>query len=296
MRFSVAVTAWASLATLLIASPSARLDKRAKTLLERGSNPDDPSGTPLYVTEPACGYYRCIVTWPIGSKVAVNWINPIQGNVNVLLESNIGGPTYTIASNIPAISQEGYCDSGAGTGVVQPGNECGQVQFVVPDGWQQMNNYTIVVQSSDNPNLAGYTDMITIAAANSSSPSAVPASEVPTGTNASLLTIPAPTSTNVGASVAYTGNLPAPTAISASPSSSSGASSSSGRTTASAKGQSNSASAAGSASASSATSGTSSAGSAAAASASSSPTSGAASTREGAYLALVAVVAAVALF
>lgn len=80
------------------------------------------------------------MTWPIGSKVAVNWINPIQGNVNVLLESNIGGPTYTIASNIPAISQEGYCDSGAGTGVVQPGNECGQVQFVVPDGWQQMNN------------------------------------------------------------------------------------------------------------------------------------------------------------
>lgn len=82
------------------------------------------------------------MTWPIGSKVAVNWIHPTPGNVSVLLESNIGGPTYTIAESIPSISQEGYCDSGAGVGVVQPGHVCGMVQFVVPDGWQQMNNCT----------------------------------------------------------------------------------------------------------------------------------------------------------
>mgnify|MGYP007085892271 FL=1 len=62
------------------------------------------------------------------------------GNVTVMLESNIGGPTYVIAPSVPAISQEGYCDSGAGVGVVQPGHECGMVQFVVPDGWERMNN------------------------------------------------------------------------------------------------------------------------------------------------------------
>lgn len=80
------------------------------------------------------------MTWPVGSQVAVNWINPIRGNVTVMLESNIGGPTYVIAPSVPAISQEGYCDSGAGVGVVQPGHECGMVQFVVPDGWERMNN------------------------------------------------------------------------------------------------------------------------------------------------------------
>ncbi|BGP58092.1 hypothetical protein JCM8202_006206 [Rhodotorula sphaerocarpa] len=227
MRLASAVSAWASLASLLAsasaasASPAAsrvpsapqRLPQEPRPVLAASHNPDNPEGVTLYVTEPACGFYRCTVTWPIGSKVAVNWIHPTPGNVSVLLESNIGGPTYTIAESIPSISQEGYCDSGAGVGVVQPGHVCGMVQFVVPDGWQQMNNYTIVVQSLSDPSMAGYTDMITIAPANSSSPSHVPASEIPSGTVASILTIPAPTSTDFGASTWYTGSTPAPTAV-----------------------------------------------------------------------------------
>ncbi|KWU44301.1 hypothetical protein RHOSPDRAFT_34091 [Rhodotorula sp. JG-1b] len=223
MRLAASIAVWASLATLLCAAPTQsvhrRIEKKPKAVLAASSNPDDPS---------------------VGSQVAVNWINPIRGNVTVMLESNIGGPTYVIAPSVPAISQEGYCDSGAGVGVVQPGHECGMVQFVVPEGWERMNNYTIVVMSLDNSNTIGYTDMITIANANSSSPSNVPSSEVPTGTAATLLTIPAPTSTNVGASTPFDGTLPSPTAVSravsSSPPSSSVATSSGGRSSASVSG------------------------------------------------------------
>ncbi|GJN93914.1 hypothetical protein Rhopal_006973-T1 [Rhodotorula paludigena] len=167
------------------------------------------------ITEPACGYYRCVVTWPVGSKVAVNWLGPPPGNVRVSLESNIGGPSYLITSSIPANSQEGYCDSGYGMGVIAQGHECGRVEFVVPEKWQRLNNYTIVVQSLSDESLIGYTDMITIADYNASSPSAVPAKQVPAGTSVSLLTIPGPTSVNKGASTRYTGVYPSPTAVTA---------------------------------------------------------------------------------
>ncbi|GAA5870564.1 hypothetical protein JCM3774_003709 [Rhodotorula dairenensis] len=213
MRFAVSLVAWASLAALSMAAPSqathTRVAKEPKPVLASSNNPDDPTGTPLYVTEPACGFFRCTVTWPVGAQVAVNWINPIEGNVSVSLQSNIGGPTYMIAPSIPAISQEGYCDSGAGVGVVQPGHECGMVQFVVPEAWERMDNYTIVVMSLADSNTIGYTDSITIANANSSSS----AREIPTGTVASVLTIPAPTSTDLGASTPYYGSLPKPTAV-----------------------------------------------------------------------------------
>ncbi|BGP51535.1 hypothetical protein JCM10450v2_007481 [Rhodotorula kratochvilovae] len=165
------------------------------------------------ITEPACGYYRCIVTWPVGSSVAVNWLGPPAGNVSVSLASNIGGPEYVITPSIAAMSQEGYCDSGYGLGVVAPGHECGRVEFVVPQEWKQMNNYTIVVQSLQDSSLIGYTDMITVAPYNASSPSAVPSGDVPSGTKVSLLTIADPTSTNKGASTKYAGNIPAPTAV-----------------------------------------------------------------------------------
>ncbi|GAA5928111.1 hypothetical protein JCM1841_006136 [Sporobolomyces salmonicolor] len=198
-----------ALAVAALVSLSSVSAKQPKQNDAAANNPDDPTGKTLYVTEPACGFYRCTVTWNIGEPVAVNWLGPPPGNVSVALASNIGGPTYTIAASVPAISQEGYCDAGFGLGVVAPGNECGRVEFVVPDGWKQMNNYTIVVSSLSDASLAGYTDMITIAAQNSSNS----VSDIPSGTDVSLVTIPAPTSTDVGASTSWTGTIPAPTAV-----------------------------------------------------------------------------------
>ncbi|KPV71905.1 uncharacterized protein RHOBADRAFT_56286 [Rhodotorula graminis WP1] len=214
-----ALTALA-LSPLALGASSSAAHKAKKLAAE--SNPDDPTGKTLYVTEPACGFYRCVVTWPIGAHVAVNWLGPPAGDVSVSLVSNIGGPTYTILASTPGTSQEGYCDSGYGQGVLAPGHECGRVEFVVPQDWEQMENYTIAVQSLSDGSLAGYTDAITIAPYNASSPSAVASADIPRGTSASIVAIPAPTSTNYDASTKYTGKVPSPTAAgAATPSSSS---------------------------------------------------------------------------
>ncbi|KAK4053643.1 hypothetical protein OIO90_003882 [Microbotryomycetes sp. JL221] len=171
----------------------------------QSANPDDPSGTPLYITDPACGFYQCSVTWQKGETVAVNWINPVRGQVSVELVSTIGGPTYTIVSSIPGTSQEGYCDSGYGPRVLAPGRECGRIRFTVPSGWQELVNYTIAVTSLDNPSIIGYTDNVNIVAAPKGS-------DAPSGTRISLVTIQGPTSTNFDAAVSNTGQVPSPTA------------------------------------------------------------------------------------
>ncbi|GAA5838164.1 hypothetical protein JCM3766R1_001844 [Sporobolomyces carnicolor] len=209
---SALVLILSALSSAATASPATKSSKVKAAAAE--DNPDDPTGKILYITEPACGYYRCTVTWHIGEQVAVNWLGPPGGNVAVSLMSNIGGPTYPITNSIAGTSQEGYCDAGYGVGVVAPGHECGRVEFVVPAGWQKMDNYTIVVQSLDQPDEIGYTDMITIADANSS------VSNAPSGSSVSLLTIAAPTSTNSGASQKATISVPSPTAVTGQPSSS----------------------------------------------------------------------------
>ncbi|GAA5930997.1 uncharacterized protein JCM15063_002517 [Sporobolomyces koalae] len=217
MRASLAaaILVLSSLSAFAVARPDPSATKKApKVKAAAEDNPDDPT---------ACGFYRCTVTWNIGEEVAVNWLGPPGGNVSVSLQSNIGGPTYPIVDSIAGTSQEGYCDAGYGVGVLAAGHVCGRVQFVVPSGWQKMDNYTIVVQSLQDPNEAGYTDMITIAAQNASNSN----SNIPSGTAVSLETIPAPTSTNYGASTYPSISVPAPTAITGSPSSSAAASSAS---------------------------------------------------------------------
>nr|CRX79107.1 hypothetical protein ls5930a1_00133 [Leucosporidium scottii] len=156
-----------------------------------------------HLTEPACGYYQCFVDWTQGEDVAVNWLGPPAGSVSVMLISTNGGPTYDIVDSIAGISQEGYCDSGGGLGVVQPGVECGRIEFTVPGGWQPRDNYTIAVQSLSDPSLIGYTDNINI----------VKRSNVGTGTAVSLHTIAGPTSTNWNAAASFTGKIPEPTAV-----------------------------------------------------------------------------------
>ncbi|ORY86019.1 hypothetical protein BCR35DRAFT_351574 [Leucosporidium creatinivorum] len=170
---------------------------------QAADNPDDASGKTLYITEPACGYYQCFVDWTQGESVAVNWLGPPAGDVSVQLISTNGGPTYDVVDSIAGISQEGYCDSGAGLGVVTPGVECGRIEFNVPGGWQVRDNYTIAVQSLSDPSLIGYTDNINIIKSSGSG----------SGTAVSLLTIAAPTSTNYNGATSFTGKIPDPTAV-----------------------------------------------------------------------------------
>lgn len=65
---------------------------------------------------------------------------------------------------------------------------------------------TVVVTSLTNSQYVGYTDAITVVASNTTN-------VVPAGTAVSFLTIPAPTTTNLGASVSNTAVIPAPTAV-----------------------------------------------------------------------------------
>lgn len=65
---------------------------------------------------------------------------------------------------------------------------------------------TIMVQSLSDSSLVGFTDAITIAASSNNSPD-------PADTSVTLLTIPAPTSTNLAGSTSFSGKIPRPTAV-----------------------------------------------------------------------------------
>ncbi|KAL8279622.1 hypothetical protein RQP46_007935 [Phenoliferia psychrophenolica] len=119
----------------------------------------------LDVTSPACGFYKCVVTWPKGLKVNINWLLPPAGDVSVSLVSNTGGAVYVIT---PSMSGTGTaCDAGGGPGVAVSGATCGGLDFIVPNNWVEASNYTIQVQSLTTTTDVGYTDAITITAANS---------------------------------------------------------------------------------------------------------------------------------
>lgn len=159
------------------------------------------------MTSPACDYYQCHVDWSYGETVAVNWLNPPEGNVSVSLASNIGGATYPITDSYPAISQHGYCDAGYGVGVVVPGIECGRIEFEVPGGWVSAVNYTIVVQSLEDGSSVGYTDNVNIVAA-------AAGVTAPSGKSVELLTVDGGvTSTNTNGATTFTGKVPADTAV-----------------------------------------------------------------------------------
>ncbi|SCV73022.1 BQ2448_6947 [Microbotryum intermedium] len=183
-------------------SPRARSTRQADVLKQRDFSWSDVLNAPFL------GLPQCLVTWRKGATVAVNWLGPPPGNVSIELVPVKTGTTYTIVSSYPSISQEGYCDGGYGLGVVTYGVECGRVEFKVPSGWSEVGNYSIAVTSLRDDSLVGYTDLIRIVAANSST-----SDDAPDGTSVSLLTIPSPTSTNIAASTSFDGTIPSPTAI-----------------------------------------------------------------------------------
>lgn len=147
---------------------------------------------------------------------------------------------YTVVDSVPSISQEGYCDTGAGMGLRIPGVECGRIEFTVPGGWEERTNCaylapldappprvtdsprssappphlaslnadTIAVQSLSDYSLIGYTDDITVAG-----PAKANADNVVSGTKISLLSIAGPTTTNWGAAQDFNGQTPSPTAV-----------------------------------------------------------------------------------
>ncbi|SPO19720.1 uncharacterized protein UTRI_00111_B [Ustilago trichophora] len=120
----------------------------------------DPNSQ-LVMNEPACDFYRCYIFWQPGTQVAVNWINPPQGTVQVDLMLNNNTQVAYNVGTAPAISNT--CDAGAGFGQPGPnGAQCGGFVFTVPSSWNAGNYSGLRAMSIQNPSLDSYTDMIYI--------------------------------------------------------------------------------------------------------------------------------------
>ncbi len=76
------------------------------------------------------------------------------------MTNNSADLAYNIAT-VPAISQPGYCDAGAGVGTVVEGATCGGFSFIIPSTWKA-GNYSMRATSSSQPDLMSYTDVILI--------------------------------------------------------------------------------------------------------------------------------------
>ena len=71
-----------------------------------------------------------------GSSLTANWLNPPSGDVALDLMSDAGSTLAHHIATVPGTSQNGYCDSGYGIGVVVDGKTCGRFSFIVPSGWE----------------------------------------------------------------------------------------------------------------------------------------------------------------
>ena len=57
------------------------------------------TGSPLYLTSPACTFYKCSVDWPLGSQQTVQWLNPTSGNVTILLNAVNHNNSYVLVNS-----------------------------------------------------------------------------------------------------------------------------------------------------------------------------------------------------
>ncbi|GAA95193.1 uncharacterized protein L969DRAFT_42705 [Mixia osmundae IAM 14324] len=139
---------------------------------------ETPGSTPLYITEPACGFFECHVAYYEGSNYLVNWLNPPSGNVVISLNNqNDTTQSFVIAASTPATTSD--CNAGSGYGVPVSGVACGAFAFTVPSAWPVTGPlYSISVVSQSDATVAGYTDRIEVHPANSTAV-AVPATVVP---------------------------------------------------------------------------------------------------------------------
>ncbi|SNX81383.1 uncharacterized protein MEPE_00088 [Melanopsichium pennsylvanicum] len=135
----------------------------------------DPNSE-LVINNPACDFYRCYIFWEPGTQVAVNWINPPQGSVQVDLMTNNNSDVAYNVGTAPAVSNT--CDAGSGYGQPGPnGAECGGFVFTVPSSWNAGNYSGLRAMSVENQDLQSFTDMIYITH-NSSTKNDVPLSIV----------------------------------------------------------------------------------------------------------------------
>ncbi len=168
----------------------------------------DPN-SPLVINEPSCDFYQCIIYWVPGSQVAVNWINPTQGTVQVDLMTNNNSDVAYNVGTYPATSNT--CDAGAGYGQPGPnGAQCGGFVFSVPSSWNAGNYSALRAMSVQDQNLQSYTDKIYITQNDTTSKNApfsiVSGSSAGTASATSGSSTAAPASTTGSSSAGPTGS------------------------------------------------------------------------------------------
>jgi hypothetical protein len=87
---------------------------------------NDPNGKSFYISEPSCDYYQCQVTKHTNDTLKINWLNPLDGKINInFVPQKSNGQTYRIARNISAHSNKSSCDKGGQ-------NSCGSYDWKIP--------------------------------------------------------------------------------------------------------------------------------------------------------------------
>lgn len=88
------------------------------TLVYSQESNNDPKGKSFFVSDPSCDSYKCQVTWEAGHSYVINWLNPLEGKVDILLNpedakvqpNKASLPTYHIAKDISATHNKTKCN------------------------------------------------------------------------------------------------------------------------------------------------------------------------------------------
>ncbi|PWN39855.1 hypothetical protein IE81DRAFT_326118 [Ceraceosorus guamensis] len=178
---------------------------QASQLLSLNARQEPLSNTPLYLNAPACDFYQCSVNLSVGGNLAVNWLNPPAGDVNIDLMGNASSYVAHHVATVASNSEGDRCDAGAGVGQQNNGVKCGRYEFIIPNGWE--GNYTVRASLVQDPSVESYTDVVLIgpnATATNLPTTVVPINGAPAATstaagNSSSSGSPAATSSSAGA-------------------------------------------------------------------------------------------------
>ncbi|PWN35463.1 uncharacterized protein FA14DRAFT_42180 [Meira miltonrushii] len=117
-------------------------------------------GTPLFLDEPACGFYQCDITWYPGQNVTAHWLDAPEGNVILDMMADAGATFAYNVATVPGTTTN--CDS-------EGQKTCGQFSWIVPSAWvngSTYGNYSLRASSQSNQSVESYTDIILVKPSN----------------------------------------------------------------------------------------------------------------------------------
>lgn len=120
------------------------------------SRQQQAAGTPLFLDEPACGFYQCSITWYPGQNVTAHWLDAPDGNVVLDMMADAGATFAYNVATVPGTTTN--CDS-------EGQKTCGQFSWIVPSAWVNgttYGNYSLRASSQNNPSVESYTDIILV--------------------------------------------------------------------------------------------------------------------------------------